>query len=151
MSLFPTRILVGVDRSASARYALGVAAELARATGGELHLVHVKSTSSTVRGRPVTPQQGEAMDAEAAALLADAAQDAADRGVEVAGRHVRYGEHVDRVLVQAQGEVDAGLLVVGASQGGRIARSLFSSPSSGSVRRSGGSVLVARAPAEDVG
>jgi nucleotide-binding universal stress UspA family protein len=151
MSLFPTRILVGVDRSASARYALGVAAEIARATGGELHLVHVKSTSSTVRGRPVTPQQGEAMDAEAAALLADAAQDAADRGVEAAGRHVRYGEHVDRVLVQAQGEVDAGLLFFGASQGGRIARSLFSSPSSGSVRRSGGSVLVARAPAEGAG
>jgi nucleotide-binding universal stress UspA family protein len=151
MLLFPTRILVGVDRSASARYALGVAADLVRATGGELHLVHVKSTSSTVRGRPITSGQGEAMDAEAAALLADAAEDAMQQGAEVAGTHVRYGEHIDRVLVQAQGEVDAGLLVVGASQSGRIARSLFSSPSSGTVRRSGGSVLVARAPAEEGG
>jgi nucleotide-binding universal stress UspA family protein len=113
--------------------------------------VHVKTTSSTVRGRPVTPGQGAEMDAEAVAVLADATDDAAQQGVEVAGTHVRYGEHIDRALVQAQGEVDAGLLVVGASQGGRIARALFSGPASGTVRRSGGSVLVARAPADGTG
>jgi nucleotide-binding universal stress UspA family protein len=148
MALFPTRIVVGVDGSTSARYALDTAAELARATGSELHLVHVKTTSSTLRGRPVTPAQGGEMDAEAAGLLDRAADTVAAAGVPVADRHVRFGERVDRALVHAQGELGAGLLVIGSSQRGSVARALLSGPEAGAVRHAGGSVLVAR-PAAD--
>jgi nucleotide-binding universal stress UspA family protein len=149
MSLFPTRILIGVDGSASARYALDLATELAGATGSELHLAHVKLTSSTLRGRPLSPPQGDDMDAEAAALLGRATDEVTAKGGAVAGTHVRFSEHIDRALVQLQGELDAGLLVIGSSHGGKVARSLFSgSPASGTVRRSGGSVLVARGPAD---
>jgi nucleotide-binding universal stress UspA family protein len=149
MPLFPTRVLVGVDGSASARFAIDAAVELCKATGSDLHLVHVKSTSSTVRGRPLTPGQGEGMDAEAQDLLERATDEVERQGGEVAGTHVEFAEHIDRALVRAQGELDAGLLVIGSSSGGRIARSLFGgSSASGTVRRSGGSVLVARGPAE---
>jgi nucleotide-binding universal stress UspA family protein len=148
MPMFPTRILVGVDPSASARFAIETATELSRATGSELHLVHVKTTSATVHGRPLTPAQGEVMDDEAAALLAQAAGAVVASGGAVAGQHVRFGEHVDRALVQAQGELDAGLLVIGSSRGGKVARSLLSGAATGTVRRSSGSVLVARGPAD---
>jgi nucleotide-binding universal stress UspA family protein len=144
MSLFPTRIVVGVDGSTSAGYALDTATELARATGSELHLVHVKTTSSTVRGRPITPAQGDEMDAEAATLLDRAAEVVEAAGGAVGGRHVRFGEKVDRALVHAQDELDAGLIVIGSARRGSVARALLSGPEAGTVRRAGGSVLVAR-------
>jgi nucleotide-binding universal stress UspA family protein len=143
--LFPTRILVGVDHSPTSTDAVVAATELARATGSELHLLHVKTTSSTVRGRPVTPGQGDRMEAEAAALLAAASGTVGERGGEVTATHVRFGERVSRVLAEAQGELDAGLLVVGSGPGGTTARALLAtSPASGLVRRAPGSVLVVR-------
>jgi universal stress protein A len=151
MPLFPTRVLVGVDGSASARFAIDAASELCRATGSELHLIHVKSTSSTVRGRPVTPAQGEAMDAEAEAMLDRAAQMVVAQGGSVAGTHVRFGEHIHHTLVEAQGQLDAGLLVIGSSHGGKVARSLFGGAGGAAgttAQRSRGSVLVARGPAD---
>jgi nucleotide-binding universal stress UspA family protein len=147
VSLFPTPILVGVDRSEGARFALRTATELAGATGSELHLVHVKVTSSTLRGRPLTPEQGEQMDTEAMSLLEEATAEVASLGGEVAGAQVRFGEHTDRVLVRVQDEVGAGLLVIGASGGGKVARALLGGATTGTVRRARGSVLVARDPA----
>src|SRR3712207_8940443 len=41
MSIFPTRILVATDGSREAELALTTAADLARSTGSELHVVHV--------------------------------------------------------------------------------------------------------------
>jgi nucleotide-binding universal stress UspA family protein len=147
MLSFPTRVLVGIDRSDAARAALEAAADLCRATTSELHLVHVKSTSSTVKGRPVTPEQGHRMEAEAASLLAEAADVAQARGTEVAATHVRFGERVERALTRAQRELDAGLLVVGSERSGSVARSLLGGGATGTVARSGGSVLVVRGPA----
>jgi nucleotide-binding universal stress UspA family protein len=146
--LFPTRILVGVDRSEASRAALAAATELALATDSELHLIHVKSTSSTVRGRPVTPTQGDQMDAEAAALLSEAADHVTEQGASLGGTHVRFAERPERLLTEAQGELDAGLLVVGASRSGSVARSLMTGGdgASSTVRRSGSSVLVVRPP-----
>jgi nucleotide-binding universal stress UspA family protein len=151
MPLFPTRVLVGVDGSASARFAIDTANELCRATGSELHLLHVKTTSSTVRGRPVTPTQGDAMGAEAEQMLARAAQTVVDGGGSVTATHVRFGEHIHRTLVEAQAELDAGLLVIGSSHGGKVARSLFGGAGTAAgttAQRSRGSVLVARGPAD---
>jgi nucleotide-binding universal stress UspA family protein len=144
MPMFPTRIVVGVDRSESSRVALRAASELARATSSQLHLVHVKRTSSHLRGRPLTPAQGDEMDAEAAALLAEARATVEQAGGAVAEAHVRFGQHIDRALVAVQDELDAGLLVIGSSADGSVARSLLAAPETGAVRRSGGSVLVAR-------
>jgi nucleotide-binding universal stress UspA family protein len=146
--MFPTAIVVAVDRSAAARAAVDAAAELARATDSPLHLVHVATSSSTVLGRPITPAQAEALDADNRALLAQASERVRELGVEVASESVRRGESVDRALVDAQGELDAELLVVGASSGGTVARSLLGTTPTTAVRRSPASVLVVRAAGE---
>jgi nucleotide-binding universal stress UspA family protein len=144
---FPTRVLVGVGRSGSSTAALEAATELCRATTSELHLVHVRSTSSTVMGRPVTPEQGSRMETEAAVVLARATDVVEAGGGEVSGTHVRFAERVERALALAQAELEAGLLVVGSSRGGTVARSLLgASGATGTVARAGGSVLVVRAP-----
>ena len=41
MSIFPTRVLLATEGSEEAELALRAAADLARATGSELHIVHV--------------------------------------------------------------------------------------------------------------
>jgi nucleotide-binding universal stress UspA family protein len=144
MTRFPTRILVAVDHSAVSRRAVEAAADLALATGSELHLLHVKSTSSTVAGRPVTAGLGQRMEADAAELLAAASESIVVRGAQVTATHVRFGEHVSRTIAEAQDELEAGLLVVGASGGGSVARSLLADSGSRLVRRTSGSVLVVR-------
>ncbi len=44
MNIFPTRVLLATDGSEEAELALRAAADLARATGSELHIVHVLPT-----------------------------------------------------------------------------------------------------------
>ncbi len=79
-----TSILVPLDGSALAEQALPVAVRLARATGAELHLVHVHVTASldpiSIEGMPVVDEQMRSLAAEhehvylerAAAQIADA-------------------------------------------------------------------------------
>jgi nucleotide-binding universal stress UspA family protein len=81
-------------------------------------------------------------------LLAQASERVRELGGQVASESVRRGESVDRALVDAQGEFDAGQLVVGASSGGTVARSLLGTTTT-AVRRSPASVLVVRAIGED--
>jgi nucleotide-binding universal stress UspA family protein len=151
MPMFPTAIVVAVDRSAAARAAVDAAAELARASDSPLHLVHVATSSSTVLGRPITPAQAEALEADARALLRAASERVQALGGRVASESVRRGESVDRELVAAQAELDAGLLVVGATTGGTVARALLGTTPTTAVRRSPASVLVVRAPGEEPG
>jgi nucleotide-binding universal stress UspA family protein len=142
--MFPTAIVAAVDRSAAARAAVDAAAELARTTDSRLYLVHVATTSSTVLGRPVTPAQGEALEAEGRQLLAEASERARELGSRVEDALIRRGESVDRTLVAVQAELGAGLLVVGATSGGTVARALLGAAPTRAVRSSPGSVLVVR-------
>ena len=54
MTLFPKRILLATDGSEEAELAAGAAVELAKSTGSELHVVHVKLL-------PATPSYPEAL------------------------------------------------------------------------------------------
>jgi nucleotide-binding universal stress UspA family protein len=105
--------------------------------------VRVLVTSSTLLGRPISPTQAETLETEARRLLDEATAAVRSAGGEVASATIRQGEHLDRELVQAQEETGAGLLVIGATTGGTVARTLLSTPT-GAVRRSRGSVLVVR-------
>jgi nucleotide-binding universal stress UspA family protein len=144
MAVFPTRILVGVERSRASDLAVDVAAELSRATGSELHLVHVKIIAGTIASRPVSSASQERLTDEGEALLADVRRRIEEGGGEVAGTHVRGGTSIDRALVHAQEELGAGLLVVGASGTGAVAQRLAGGISTGTVRKAPGSVLVVR-------
>jgi nucleotide-binding universal stress UspA family protein len=144
MSFFPTPVIVGTDGTPASRHALEAAAEIAQATGSELHLLHVKVTSSTLRGRPMTPGQRESTEREGQELLEREAAAALELGVEVAGTHLRHGEKLERAMTTAAEELGAGLLVIGEGRAGRVAELLSSSYGTSTVRRSKGSVLVVR-------
>lgn len=144
---FPTRILVALDGSAASRHALTTACELCRATGSELHLVYVATTSPTVRGRPPTPAQREATEQEGQQVLEAGRTQANQEDVEVAQSHLRSGVSIDQSLQQAQEELDAGLLVVGAHRSGKVAgRLITGTGGAGVVRRAAASILVVRPP-----
>lgn len=144
MTSFPTKVLVGVDRSDGASRALDVGAAVAAATSSELHLVHVKVLSGLVGGRPVSPASQESMVEEGEALLGELRRRVEETGQAVAGTHVRGGTSIDEALARTQEELGAGLLVVGASRTGSIARRLVGSTSTDTARKAMGSVLVVR-------
>lgn len=144
MPFFPTPVVVGTDGTPESRHALEAAAEIARATGSPLHLLHVKVTSATLRGRPMTPAQREGTEDEGERLLARESEAAEDLGVEVAGTHLRHGEQLERTMAAAAEELEAGLLVVGEGAAGRVAELLRSGHGTSTLRRSRGSVLVVR-------
>jgi len=48
MSIFPTKILLATDGSAEAQLAATTAADLAKSTGSELHVVHVGEFLPTI-------------------------------------------------------------------------------------------------------
>ncbi|MFA9428780.1 universal stress protein [Egicoccus sp. AB-alg2] len=145
MPFLPTTVLVATDGSESSRAALLAAVDLCRATSSPLHLVHAKSTSPTLRGRPMTPGQRTATEDEGEQLLKREAEAAADAGWEVEGTHLRHGDSADRVIGQVQAELGAGLLVVAAGRSGSVAGRLLRPTGAGTVRRAPGSVLVVRA------
>lgn len=143
---FPTRILVATDGSEASGAALAAACQLARATESELHLAYVVLTSSTIRGRPMTPAQREALEGEGARALDDASREARDRGCEVAAEHLRFGTRLDLALLRVQEDLEAGLLVVGSGSSGNLAQRLLSGEGdTGVLRRSTRSVLLVRA------
>jgi nucleotide-binding universal stress UspA family protein len=144
MSFFPTNVVVGTDGTPESRHALEAAVEVAGSTGSPLHLLHVRLTTRSLHGRPITPRQRKNTEAEGQELLAREADAAAELGLEVAGTHLRHGEHLARAMTDAAAELDAGLLVIGESSSGRLADLLSTSYSTGTVRRSKGSVLVVR-------
>ncbi len=145
---FPTRILVALDGSEASRHALTTACELGRATGSELHLVYVATTSPTVRGRPLTPAQREAAEQEGERVLEAGRRQTAELGVEAVQSHLRSGVSIDQSLQQAQEDLDAGLLVVGAHRSGKVAGKLITGGGgAGVVRRAAASILVVRPPA----
>ncbi|MGY6501435.1 MAG: universal stress protein [Acidimicrobiales bacterium] len=124
MSLFPTTVLVAVDHRDRSRPVVEVAADLARATESELHLVHVKLTSSTLRGRPVTPTQADSMDEEGDTLLSDLADLARGRDATVGGCHLRRGSEVASAIASVTGDLAAGVLAVGRGRRSTLGRDL---------------------------
>jgi hypothetical protein len=108
MSFFPTTVIVATDGTGASRHALEAAVEIARATGSQLHLLHVKVTSSTLRGRPMTPGQRETTEREGHEVLAREAAAAAELGLEVAGTHLRHAEKLERAITVTAEELGAG-------------------------------------------
>jgi nucleotide-binding universal stress UspA family protein len=150
MATLPTKVLVAVDAGSASEHGLDSARELCAATGAELHLVHVQLTRASVRGRPMTPAQRAAAERDGTALLARLRARVEDAGGTVADTHLRFGESVERALVDAQRELDDALLVIPARRSARLVRRLASSGSpvapSAVVRRARGPVLVVREP-----
>lgn len=143
MSLFSGSILLATDGSKEAELAAGVAVELAKSTGAELHLVHVKLL-------PIIPPYPEVLDwrddleradREARALLGEQVKKIEVAGGTVAGAHLREEEPAEETVALAE-ELGVGLIVVGSRDRGRIRRALMGSVFDQVARRARCPVLV---------
>jgi nucleotide-binding universal stress UspA family protein len=138
------KILLATDGSEEADLAARAAVELAKRTGAELHLVHVKLL-------PVTPPYPEVLDwrddleraeREARELLDEQLKKVEDAGGTVAGIHLRRERPPAEEIVTLAEELGAALIVVGKRDRGRIRRALAGSVSDWVVRHAHRPVLV---------
>jgi nucleotide-binding universal stress UspA family protein len=147
MSLFPGRILLATDGSEEAELAATVAVKLAKSTGSELHLVHVKLL-------PLTPPYPEVLgwredleraEREARELLDEQVKKVEDAGGTVAGDHLREEFPGEEIVALAE-EIGADLIVEGSRGRGGIRRAFTGSVSDWVVRHARCPVLVVRSP-----
>ncbi|MCA3748064.1 MAG: universal stress protein [Rubrobacter sp.] len=148
MSFFPRKILLATDGSREARLAAQAAAELAKSTGSELHLVYVLPTAL----QPPYPHffQRERVEAEMGRLREEARsflerqrEQLEAEGATVEEVHLREGR-ADEEIVRLAEELGAGLIVVGSRGLTGLRRALMGSVSDSVVRHAHCPVLVVR-------
>ncbi|WP_414463671.1 universal stress protein [Hyphomicrobium sp. B1] len=128
------QILVATDGSESAERAVDVAAELAKATGGILHIVYVASdlpeeTLHEVRRSPAMEKLiGDAIDQHSKQILIRARERALAKGVKTVQTQQLWGDAAQNILDASQ-SVGANMLVVGRRGRGRLAALLLGSVS----------------------
>lgn len=133
MSNLIDRIIVPMDGSEASMRAWRLAKTLARAGGLDLHLLHV---------HPVEPGAATGMAQLSKDAFERASSDAGNRAfgdagaeVDAAHRHVRWGEPVEEILIFAEAQGPA-LLVMGRGSNRDLAHYLVGSVSDGVLRRS---------------
>ena len=155
MSIFPTTILLATDGSEEAQLAATTAADLARSTGSELHVVYVghmppilyESPGAWVLDRDLQSRMEERVEEEARARLDEQVQRVREAGGEVAEAHASLGRP-DAEIVRLAEELGAGLIVLGSRGLGPLRSALMGSVSHSVVRHAHCPVLVVRAEEE---
>src|SRR5215212_10200671 len=125
---FPTKILVATDRSREAKLAATTAADLAKSTNSELHVVHVGFEQ-------IREESQKELDTEVDMIGESGAQDIQ--------AHLEFGRP-DTVIIDLAEELGAGLIVMGSRGLGGIRRALLGSISDSVVRHAHRHVLVVR-------
>jgi len=152
MSIFPTKTLLATDGSKEAQLAATTAADLAKRTGSELHLVSVGHMAPvfyespgtwTLLDRDVQSRIDERAEEAARTILDEQVQRVREAGGEVAGAHARVGRPDAEIVGLAQ-ELGAGLIVLGSRGLGRLRRALMGSVSNSVIRHTHCPVLVVR-------
>jgi nucleotide-binding universal stress UspA family protein len=138
---FPTTILLATDDSEEANLAASAAAELAKGTGSELHVVHVGPVVPTFLA--ATEEEPARMAREARSTLDEQVRRIkAGHGTE-AQAHLRHGGAAEEVVALAE-DIGAGLIAVGSRGRGGIRRALMGSVSERVVRHAHCAVMVIR-------
>jgi nucleotide-binding universal stress UspA family protein len=154
MSIFPTKILLATDGSREASLAATTAADLAKSTGSELHVLYVGEAANPyvdvveLAGDEAVPPP---LDAELKRQFEQQARDVLDAEAErvratggaVTQAHLSMGK-ADHEIVNLAEEMRAGLIVLGSRGRGGIRRALMGSVSDSVVRHSHCPVLVVR-------
>jgi nucleotide-binding universal stress UspA family protein len=138
MSIFPTKILLATDSSREAQLAATTVAELVKATGSELHVVHVDPLY--VYYRAVRTEETEE---QAQKVLDEQVDRLRNAGVDVAEAHLREGLPAEVIVALAE-DLSAGLIVMGSRGLGGIRRALMGSVSDSVVRHAHCPVMVVR-------
>jgi nucleotide-binding universal stress UspA family protein len=139
-------ILVATDGSADAALAARIAADIASRSGAALHLVHA--------WRPVpagtfpyssisTANVSRLYQADAEAILSEAAGALASSGAQIAATHLHCGPPVGSIASLGD-EIGADLIVLGSRGMGSLRRLLVGSISSGLAHEATRPVLIAR-------
>ena len=151
MSIFPTKILLATDGSEEAELAARTAADLAKSTNSELHLIYVGHMPSIFYESPGTM----ALDPDLQSRMEEEAEEAArtslekqvqkirEAGIEVAAIHTSVG-FPDAEIVGSAERLGAGLIVMGSRGLGPLKRALMGSVSDSVVRHAHCPVLVVR-------
>ena len=151
MSIFPTTILMATDGSEEAQLAAKTAADLAKSTNSELHLIYVGYTPSIFYESPGTmaldrdlqSRMEERAEEAASTKLEQQVQKIRDADIEVAAIHTWVG-FPDAEIVELASKLSAGLIVVGSRGLGPLRRALMGSVSDSVVRHAHCPVLVVR-------
>ena len=158
MSIFPTRILLATDGSREADLAATTAADLAKSTGSELHVIHVYGIAPIYPlYHPAAADPGGAepedpvLEEEPAGLSEQRAQEVLNAAVEkvrsaattLVQAHLKAGGVPHEIVALAE-DIGAGLIVMGSRGHGGIRRALMGSVSDAVVRHAHCPVLVVR-------
>jgi nucleotide-binding universal stress UspA family protein len=144
MSIFPTRILVATDGSREAQLALTTAADLAKSTDSELHVLHVGEVPLVYHPeRHAYRAEYEEHEREARQILEAEVERIDGAGATAAQAHLRMGRADEEIVELAQG-IDAGLIVIGSRGQGRLRRALVGSVSESVVRHAHCPVTIVR-------
>ena len=134
MSILPTRILVATDGSREAALAVTTAADLAKSTDSELHVVHVGEMPLVYHPeRHAYGAEYEEHERKAQQLLEAQVKRIKGAGATVAHSHLRMGR-ADEEIVELAQSMGAGMIVMGSRGQGRIRRALMGSVSESVVR-----------------
>jgi nucleotide-binding universal stress UspA family protein len=145
MSIFPTRILLATDGSEEAQLAAKTAAELARSTGSELHVVHVFLWARPSALDPISMDTTvhEAVESRARERLKKIVRRIEASGGAVQGSYLKGGEP-DAEIVALGEEIGAGLIIMGSRGLGGMRRALTGTVSDSVVRHAHCPVMVVR-------
>jgi nucleotide-binding universal stress UspA family protein len=148
MSIFPTTILLATDGSKEAQLATTTAADLAKSTGSELHVVHVGEIPLVYHPeRHAYRAEYEEHEKVAQQLLEAEVARLKEAGATVAQSHLRLARansRADEEIVELAQGIDAGLIVMGSRGQGRLRRALVGSVSESVVRHAHCPVTIVR-------
>jgi nucleotide-binding universal stress UspA family protein len=153
MSIFPTKILLATDGSEEAQLAARTAADLAKGTASELHVVVIFQESAyghpyyEVRFPSFAEHLRQQDREENQKVLDEQVKRLQEIEVDIAEPHLRSGEP-DREIVALAEELGAGLIVMGSRGLGGVRRALMGSVSDGVVRHAPCPVMVVRSEKE---
>jgi nucleotide-binding universal stress UspA family protein len=145
MSIFPTKILLATEGSEEAQLAAKTAAELAKSTGSELHVVHVFLWVRPSALDPISMDTTvhEAVESKARERIKKLVRRIEASGGAVQRSHLKGGEP-DAEIVALGEEIGAGLIVMGSRGLGGMKRALTGTVSDSVVRHAHCPVLVTR-------
>jgi nucleotide-binding universal stress UspA family protein len=144
MSIFPTRILVATDGSKESELAVTTAADLAKSTDSELHVLHVGEVPLVYHPeRHAYRAEYEEHEKEAQQLLEAQVDRIEGASATEAQAHLRMGR-ADEEIVELAQSIDAGLIVMGSRGQGRLRRALVGSVSESVVRHAHCPVTIVR-------
>ncbi len=146
MTIFPTKILLATDGSEEAQLAATTAADLAKSTNSELHVVTVGPDLPLYELLEHPADFEDALHEqrrEARAVLEQQVKMVEESGGTVTETHLREGRAEEEIVVLAE-EIGAGLIVMGSRGRGRIRRALMGSVSDSVVRHAHCPVAIVR-------